>query len=170
MKENLVDKIHTPESRSDEPLTAYPVSLSGESTASKITRLRKVLGARARSDNWVYLLPSLSTIAWLLNYRCVGDIPFLPVAFAYAALTNDACVLFVDHSKLVDEGLKQDWKQAGVRTRDYGVDEVEKFVQSYVKKSADGDVEPTVRILASKDSSWALVNSCKPVSFNARVS
>lgn len=164
VKENLVDKIHTPPARSTEPLTDYPVSLSGESTSSKIARMRKVLGARARSDSWMYLLPSLPTIAWLLNYRCVGDIPFLPVAFAYAALTHDACVIFVDSEKLEDEALKKDWKQASVETRDYGIDEVEKFVQNYIKKSGD-DAKSKVRILASDESSWALINGCKPVSY-----
>lgn len=164
VKSNLVDKIHTPPPRSTEPLTEYPVSLSGEATASKIARMRKVLAARARSDTWVYLLPSLPTIAWLLNYRCVGDIPFLPVAFAYAALTHDACVIFVDSEKLEDEALKKDWKQAGVETRKYGIDEVEKFVQSYVKKNEDTGAKSKVRIMASNESSWALVNGCKPVS------
>lgn len=163
-KNNLVDKVHTPPQRSTEPLTEYPTSLSGESTASKVARMRKILSARARSDKWVYLLPSLPTIAWLLNYRCVGDIPFLPVAFAYAALTHDACVVFVDSEKLEDEALKQEWKKAGVETRDYGIDEVEKFVQSYVKKSASDEAKSKVRVLASDESSWALINGCKPVS------
>lgn len=165
VKDNLVDKIHTPPPRSKEPLNEYPTSLSGESTSSKIARMRKVLGARARSDSWVYLLPSLPTIAWLLNYRCVGDIPFLPVAFAYVALTHDTCVIFVDGEKLEDEALKAEWKKAGVGTRDYGIDEVEKFVQSYVKKSDGDGAKSSVRVLASNESSWALINGCKPVSY-----
>lgn len=159
---NLVDKVHTPEDREVGPLESYPVSLSGETTASKLQRLRKVLTQRARSDNWVYLLPSLNTIAWLLNYRCTTDIPFTPVAFAYCALTPDSCDIFVDSEKLGDEALAKDWKDAGVQARPYGVKALGKWVSSLVDDKKD------VKILGSNACSWAIVKLVEPVSLRLR--
>lgn len=161
VKENLVDKVHTPPARSLGQLKPYPVSLSGESTKSKLKRMREKLHSLARSEDWVYLIPTLPTLIWLLNYRCPTDVPYSPVAFAYAALTSDSCVIFIDERKVTDEEVLQDWKECGVKIRPYGVDEVEKYVKEVVGVSKEKGNK--FKILASKESSWALIDACAPV-------
>ncbi|KAL1405791.1 hypothetical protein Q8F55_007467 [Vanrija albida] len=162
VKENLVDRTRVPPARSLGPLKTYPVELSGESTKSKITRLRAILTGYARANNWVYLVPTLPTITWLYNYRATADVPFLPVAFAYAALTPTEAVIFVDDRKVTDQALLADWKAAGVTVRPYGVDEVEAFVKQTVSSVPAGDKEAKYRIFASNASSWALIRAAEP--------
>lgn len=154
---NLVDKVHAPEARGDGPLRWYPVSLSGEKAESKLKRVRKIISTRARSDDWVYILPTLPTIAWLLNYRCKTDIPFLPVAFAYCVLTATSCQIFVDKAKLVDDELANAWKEAGVEVQEYGVKAVGKYVAKAVGNGKD------VKVIGAKECSWEVVQLCEPV-------
>jgi Xaa-Pro aminopeptidase len=162
VKNNLVDKVHTPAPRSAGPLKPYPVSLSGQSTKSKLKRMRAQLATIARTDNWLYLIPTLPTLTWLLNYRCPSDIPYCPVAFAYAALTPDSCIIFIDPRKARDEDLLDDWREAGVKIHPYGIDEVEKAVKE-VGIKAQGD-KSKFKIMAAKESNWALISACAPVS------
>lgn len=157
--------MHKPAARSLGPLSPYPVELSGESTKTKLKRMRAKLGSIAAADDWVYLIPTLTTIDWLLNYRCRTDVPYLPVAYAYAALTNDSCVIFVDPRKVRNQELLDEWSQDGVETRPYGVDEVEKYVKEVALKvrTRAGSDKAKPKILAAKESSWALVNGCAPI-------
>lgn len=168
IKVNLVDKVHSPPARSLGPLTPYPATLAGEVTKTKLTRMRAKLHAVAHSDDWIYLIPTLTTLTWLLNYRCRTDIPFCPVAFAYAVLTPDKCVLFVDPRKVRNQELLDEWAQGGIQTRPYGVDEVEKFVKEVAAQVKARDEKAKPKILASNDSSWALISACAPVSNSIR--
>jgi Xaa-Pro aminopeptidase len=154
--------VHTPPARSLGQLKTYPVSLSGESTKSKLDRMRTMFAATARSDNWLYLIPTLPAIAWLFNYRCPTDIPYCPVAFAYAALTPASAIIFIDPRKVKDEDVLADWKEAGVEIRPYGVDEVERAVKEVGMRARSSGGK--FKILASRESNWALVQGCAPVS------
>jgi len=167
VKDNLVDKVHTPPARSLGQLKPYPVSLSGESTQSKLDRMREKLGKIARTENWLYLIPALPTITWLLNYRCTTDIPFCPVAFAYAALTPKSCIIFINKAKVRDEDILADWKEANVTIRPYGIDEVEKAVKE-VGVQMSGD-KGKFKIMAAREASWGLVKACEPVSRSLRL-
>lgn len=161
VKDNLIDKVHAPSDRPLDPLTHYPFTLSGEKTASKLKRIRDTLDKYVRSDKWIYLIPSLTTTPWLLNYRC-NDVPYTPLAFAYAVLTPKECVLFVDKRKVQDdEELLKDFEAAGVKTKPYGVDEVEKFVKASVKEM-DSESKK-VQIFAQRSTSWALARAVEPV-------
>lgn len=158
---NLVDKIHTPSLRPDAPLYDYPLSIAGKTTACKLADLRAALSAKVRDgQEWIYILPALPSIAWLLNYRCDGDVEECPIAYAYAVVTPSQCVLFVAESKVGDEGLRQRWKEDGVELRPYGVDEIEKFVKKTTTSIKARDTKTTIKLWAPKECSWALQKAC----------
>ncbi|KGB76262.2 cytoplasmic protein [Cryptococcus deuterogattii R265] len=161
---NLIDKIRNVPARSLGPINPYPLALSGEDTPSKLSRARKAIteavgGKRkGKAEEWVYILPTLPAIAWLLNYRCPSDIPFCPVAYAYLVLTPSQCAVFVDKRKVENE-LNERWKGEDVEVRDYGVEEVGKFVKAFV----GGDEEKRkVRVFSPAECSWALAKACSP--------
>jgi Xaa-Pro aminopeptidase len=183
LQENLVDQLRDPLPLTSHAITHHPINFSGESTRSKLSRVRAAISSPpapgiasldrssplnvARSA-YVYLLPALPTIAWLLNFRCDGDIPYCPTTLAYVAITADECVVFVDGDR-VSEEVKQDWKDAGVTTETYGVKSVGKWIQGYVtKKQARADGEKGskrgIKLLGAPECSWALSRACEPVS------
>lgn len=154
---NLVDKIHTPLPRSDAPLYDYPLSIAGKSTSCKLADLRSALTAKIREgQEWIYILPALPSIAWLLNYRCDGDVDGCPIAYAYAVITPALCVLLVEESKVGDEGLRQRWKEDGVDIRPYGVDEIEKLINEVTLQAKEAGVRAAVKLWAPKECSWAI--------------
>ncbi len=82
---------------SKEPLFTLHETISGESTAHKLTRLR---------ESMVYadavFINALDEIAWLFNLRGT-DIKCNPVVMSYAWVEKDFAVLFVDEDKVLDE-------------------------------------------------------------------
>jgi len=79
-----------------ESIWAFPHSVSGESTTSKLSRVRQAIqeaGAEALP------LTALDEIAWLLNIRG-ADIDFNPVVMAFAYIDCNRCLLFIDSSKI----------------------------------------------------------------------
>lgn len=142
-------------SRSLAPVNQHPLEFSGKSTASKLADLRKALP----SSKHVYVLPVLPSIAWLLNFRCQGDIPFVPVAYSYFALSQEGCVIFVDSRKVETAELRSHWASEGVEVRDYGLDHLVKWVQEQGDK---------VQVLAPKEASYALVDKIGQVSILQR--
>jgi Xaa-Pro aminopeptidase len=97
LDENLVDRIW--EDRpptSSAPLEILPRSFAGETVRSKLGRLRKAL-AQKHAD--AHVLTTLDAIAWLFNIRGT-DVEYNPVAIAYAVVTRDQALLFVDPAKV----------------------------------------------------------------------
>ncbi|MDR0546094.1 MAG: aminopeptidase P family protein [Dysgonamonadaceae bacterium] len=74
-------------------------SFSGESASSKIARLLKELQAK---NCQATVLASLDSIAWLFNLRG-NDISYNPVAVAFAFVSEQETVLFIDSRKLTGE-------------------------------------------------------------------
>ena len=161
---NLVDRIHTPAPRPDSPLYDYPLSIAGQSTPEKLAVLRSTLSSKVREgQEWIYLIPCLTSIAWLFNYRCEGDVEECPIAYAYAAVTKDRCVLFVEDKKVQDEALRQRFDDDGIEIKPYGVKEIEMFVRDTQSRLV-GEKTGNVKLWAPKECSWALQEACKPVS------
>lgn len=158
---NLVDRTQKPDPRPDSPLYDYPLSIAGQTTADKLAILRLALSAKTREgQEWIYLIPTLTSIAWLFNFRCEGDVEGTPIAYTYAAVTRDQCVLFVEDKKVQDEALRQRWEEEGIDIKPYGVKEIEKFVRetkSVLANEKSGDV----KLWAPKECSWALQEACK---------
>lgn len=73
-----------------------PEDIVGESTRSKLARLRAALSA-GETDGM--LVTMLDEIAWLTNLRG-SDVEYNPVVVAYMIVTLDSAVLFIDERKL----------------------------------------------------------------------
>lgn len=69
---------------------------SGESTLSKHSRLKSMLGIEGP---FLYLLSSCDDIAWLCNIRG-EDIPYNPLPLSFAAISSEKIFLFVQSSVL----------------------------------------------------------------------
>ncbi|WVF67507.1 hypothetical protein IAT40_002263 [Kwoniella sp. CBS 6097] len=173
IKDNLVDKIWSVDPRSLGPINPYPLQFSGEDTPSKFTRVRSSLSSLQanaspfqgiKSNTWIYVLPTLPSIAWLLNVRCPTDIPFCPVPYAYLVLTSKRCVIFVEERKITNEELKKRWEDEGVEARPYGVEEVGKFVKDVVGDLRGSNEKANIKVFAPRECSWALAETIKPLS------
>lgn len=95
--EDLIDQIW--EGRpalSDKPAFFLEEKYSGESSASKLSRLREKM-KEAGAD--VHIIASLDDVCWLLNVRG-DDVDFFPLLLSYAVVTMDGVDLYVDDSKL----------------------------------------------------------------------
>lgn len=96
-------------------------ALAGEDVDSKISRVVDTLDA-ADADG--LLITALDEIAWLLNLRG-SDVDYTPVVIAFAYVSEDERVLFIDSEKVTSE-VKDHLKKYGVKIKDY--DDIEKFL------------------------------------------
>jgi Xaa-Pro aminopeptidase len=97
---DLIDDIWEDRSPlSEKQAFALDIKYTGESTASKLKRVResmKTVGANA------HIITSLDDIAWLLNIRG-DDIEFFPLILSYVIVTMDEVHLFINENKLSGE-------------------------------------------------------------------
>lgn len=81
------------------PVEIQPLQYAGETTASKITRIRKALRG-LHADGM--LVSALDDIAWTLNLRGT-DVHCNPVFVSYLLISSDKVSLYVDENKVTDE-------------------------------------------------------------------
>ena len=90
------------EERPSVPLSVaepMPEDISGESSASKLTRLREIL----KNDNIDgMVITMLDEIAWLTNLRG-NDVEYNPVLVSYMLVTSNEAVLYIDERKLTSD-------------------------------------------------------------------
>lgn len=86
-------------SLSKKPAFFLEEKYSGESTTSKLERVRKVM---AENGADTHIIASLDDVCWLLNVRG-DDIDFFPLLLSYAIVTMDNVELYVDDSKLNEQ-------------------------------------------------------------------
>lgn len=91
-----------------------PLEFAGESTASKLTRIRKQL--KEVGADMTVICP-LDEIAWITNLRGT-DVHCNPVFVSYLAITQEDATLFVDSKKLSQE-VKEYLIQEGINTLPY---------------------------------------------------
>lgn len=103
------------------PVFVHDEALAGEDVDSKISRVVDALDA-ADADG--LLITALDEIAWLLNLRG-SDVDYTPVVIAFAYVSEDERVLFIDSEKVTSE-VKDHLKKYGVKIKDY--DDIEKFL------------------------------------------
>lgn len=103
------------------PAFVHDEALAGEDVDSKISRVVDALDA-ADADG--LLITALDEIAWLLNLRG-SDVDYTPVVIAFAYVSEDERVLFIDSEKVTSE-VKNHLKKYRVKIKDY--DDIEKFL------------------------------------------
>lgn len=116
------------------PAFVHDEALAGEDVESKMAR---VLDAVDAADADGLLITALDEIAWLLNLRG-SDVDYTPVVIAFAYVSADERVLFIDKEKLTAE-VKAHLKKYGVKVKDY--DDIENFLGK-ISSSATVMVDP----------------------------
>ena len=114
-QEDLIDAIWTDRPPlSEEPVWFLEEEYSGESTESKLSRIRREI-ADAGCDT--HIVSTLDDICWTLNIRG-NDIDFFPLVLSYAIIRKDSLELYIDERKL-DDKLKTIFKKEGVNLHPY---------------------------------------------------
>ena len=114
-QEDLIDEIWTDRPPlSEEPAFFLEEKYTGESTASKLARIRKEM-EEAGCD--AHIVSTLDDTCWTLNIRG-NDIEFFPLVLSYAIIKKDSFELYIDERKL-DDNLKALLKKEGVKLHPY---------------------------------------------------
>lgn len=80
----------------NEPVFLLEEKYSGESTASKLERLRNVM--KEVGANY-HIIATLDDVAWLLNIRG-NDVKYSPLILCYAIVSLDKVYLFIEEKKI----------------------------------------------------------------------
>ena len=127
-QEDLIDAIWTDRpSLSEEPVWFLEEKYRGESTESKLSRIRKEM-EDAGCDT--HIVSTLDDICWTLNIRG-NDIDFFPLVLSYAIIRKDSFELYIDERKL-DNKLKSILEKVGVTLHPYNAiyEDVKKFPEN----------------------------------------
>ena len=98
----------------ENPVEIYPIEYAGETTASKIARIRKAMREK-HADGM--LMSALDDIAWTLNLRGT-DVHCNPVFVSYLLISTKDVTLYIDKVKLTPE-VSAYLRQEGVKVDDY---------------------------------------------------
>ncbi|MHC5309310.1 aminopeptidase P family protein [Myroides sp. LJL116] len=104
-----------------EPVYTLDQSQTGESTTSKLARLKDELKKRSIEH---HLVSSLDDLAWLLNIRGT-DVKCNPVTLGFVYVNQDKTILFIDNKKISQE-VANELSQHGVELKPY--DKVKEFL------------------------------------------
>ena len=127
-QEDLIDAIWTDRPPlSDKPAWFLEEKYSGESSKSKLSRIRKEM-EDAGCDT--HIVSTLDDICWTLNIRG-NDIDFFPLVLSYAIIRKDSFELYIDERKL-DNKLKSILEKVGVTLHPYNAiyEDVKKFPEN----------------------------------------
>ena len=112
---DLIDKIWKDRPGiSEEPVFILEEKYAGESTASKLKRIRSVMEEQGAT---MHLLTTLDDICWTLNIRG-NDIEFFPLVLSCAIISMNYMHLYIDEKKL-DEEIKDKLAKDGVILHSY---------------------------------------------------
>ena len=150
VKENLVDSVWGKDrpARPNEKTVALPLEFSGKSIEDKLTQLRGELHKKRCSGFFVSMLDE---IAWLYNLRG-SDIPYNPVFFAYASVTQNDAILYIDQSKLDERALAHLKGAVTIKPYEAVLDHARAMGSSIKADTADQQSQ----YMLSTKASWAL--------------
>ena len=140
----------------DNKVSLHPLEYSGESTSSKISRIRKQL-ADSGADG--LLVTALDEIAWVLNLRG-SDVHCNPVFVSYLLISPEKVVLYINNVKLLAE--VKDY----LTSEQIAVDAYEAVVdglRSYEGKSLLVDMSSTNYLLATAVPTEKLCEGVSPI-------
>ncbi|KIM69481.1 hypothetical protein SCLCIDRAFT_1207910 [Scleroderma citrinum Foug A] len=134
--------------RPKEKVFTLDLKYAGESFSSKLDRIRQEM---AKKNATAMAVTLLDEVAWLFNLRG-SDIDFNPVFFAYAVVTRDSAVLFIDESQ-VDDSVKAHLGQS-VSIQPYRA-----FLPYLKQLAADSFVKKEEPVLLGNKTSLAVVEA-----------
>lgn len=105
----------------------HKIEYAGEDFNSKYSRI--IEAAQTKGADGV-LLSALDDIAWAFNIRGC-DVKFNPVVVAYAYLSSDAKIIFIERCKLT-ESIEEYFKENGIEIKAYNK------IQSYLENLENG--------------------------------
>jgi Xaa-Pro aminopeptidase len=127
---DIIDKVWGERPKlANEPVFLLSEKFSGESTASKLCRVRGTMKDTGASH---HIITTLDDIAWLLNIRG-NDVMYSPLVLCYAIVTMEKVDLFIEESRL-DANVKEALDRDGVQLRHYN------DIYESVKGLSDSDV------------------------------
>ena len=127
-----------------EKIWALPLSLSGESTTSKLERVREKL----KEDEASLFLSNIDDIAWLYNLRG-EDVPITPVFLSFTYVDENNAYLFLNKNVLSKEA-EESLNEANVTVCEY--DDIVKFLMNLNGKKVS---------VSLKDTNYAFVKIIK---------
>lgn len=155
MKENLIDSVWgtSKPARPNEKVIVLEQKYSGKKFEDKLGDLRKELDKKKSAGMVVSMLDE---IAWLFNLRG-SDIPYNPVFFSYAVVTQEHATLYVDDSKLGDE-VKKHLGDVKIKPYDSIFEEIAALSASISAETSDTNAskKDQPKFLISSKASWAL--------------
>lgn len=134
----------------------HPLEYAGETSASKLSRIRGELARRHASG---MLVAALDDIAWITNLRG-SDVHCNPVFVAYMLIGTADATLFIDGPKLTP-GVRVRLKAQGIDTRPYG--EVAQALRRYSDYSLLLDPHEVNHALFAAASHCRVVRAGSPV-------
>ena len=112
---DLIDQVWTDRpALSEKPVFELGVEYTGETVASKLSRIREEM---KKCGATVHILTTLDDICWTLNMRG-DDIDFFPLVLSYAVIEMDKVILYINEAKLSDE-IKAHFAADGIEIRPY---------------------------------------------------
>ena len=145
---DLIDEIWTDRPPlSKEPAFYLDIKYTGETTESKLKRVREAMKKAGANK---HILTTLDDICWILNVRG-NDIEFFPLLLSYAVITMDKMELYIDETKL-DDKIKTTFAKDNVIIHPYN------DIYEDIKKLNHDDVV----LLDSGRINYALYNNIPP--------
>lgn len=124
----------------EDKVEIHPIELTGESTQSKLCRVRK---AMAEHGAEALIISQLDEIAWLLNMRG-NDVHCNPTFVSYVIVYEDSCTLYINKEKLSAEVIEY-------------LDSQDIFIEDYDMLAVDlGNLGAETAILDFKTSNYQL--------------
>ena len=150
--DNLVDIVWGSEkpARPQEKVKVLDEKYAGRSFKEKIEDIRKELTKQKKEG---LVLTMLDEIAWLFNLRG-NDIPYNPVFFSYAVVTQTDATLYVDESKL-DDGVRA-YLEDAVKIKPYDA-----MLSDVTALATESDESSKAKYLIPTKASWAVALSIK---------
>lgn len=122
--------------RSMDPAYALPLKYAGETTESKLARIREYMKSCGAD---YHMVSTLDDICWILNMRGT-DVKYFPLVLCYAVITMYDMKLYIDKEKLNEE-LLENFRKAGVILHPYDeVIEDTKMIPSWSRILIDPNV------------------------------
>lgn len=160
--DNLIDEVWAAKkpSRPNEPVMVLGQEYAGKTFQEKIEELRKELDKKKALG---FVVSMLDEIAWLFNLRG-NDIPYNPVFFSYAVITQAEATLYIDSTKLDDKAKAH---LSGVNIKPYdaifsdltALAESEPVTNGSITSDPTSASQPKRKYLISTKASWALSRS-----------